>query len=118
MPNEFCHMELNTDDVGKAKKFYGGLFEWKLEDMPMGPGMTYTMITTGEGAGGGMQKKPMAEAPNAWLVYVQVGDVDAAVAKATKLGGKVIVPKTPIPEMGHFAILTDPTGAAFGIWAK
>jgi hypothetical protein len=117
MPNDFCHMALNTDDVGTAKKFYSGLFDWKLEDVPMGPG-TYTMIQPGSGPGGGMQKKPMPEAPNAWLLYVQVGDVDATVAKAKQLGGQVVVPKTPIPGMGHFAIITDPSGAALGVWAK
>lgn len=118
MPNDFCHMELNTDDVDKAKRFYGGIFDWKLEDMPMGPGMVYTSIQPPEGPGGGMQKKPMPEAPNAWLVYVQVSDIDSIIQKARKLGGNVVVPRTPIPNMGHFAILTDPSGAAFGIYSK
>jgi len=118
MPNEFCHMELNTDDVGEAKKFYTGLFDWKLEDMPMGPGMTYTMIQPATGPGGGMQQKPMPAAPSAWLLYIDVADIDATVEKAKKLGGTVIVPKTPIPNMGAFAILTDPSGAAFGLYSK
>ena len=34
MPNPFCHVELNTTDVKKAKDFYGKLFNWKLEDLP------------------------------------------------------------------------------------
>ena len=34
MANPFVHVELNTTDVGKAKDFYGKLFDWKLEDMP------------------------------------------------------------------------------------
>ena len=36
MANPFVHVELNTHDVGKAKEFYGSLFDWKLEDVPMG----------------------------------------------------------------------------------
>ena len=32
MANPFVHVELNTTDVAKAKKFYGDLFAWKLKD--------------------------------------------------------------------------------------
>ncbi len=115
MKNDFCHIELNTDDVAKVKEFYGTLFSWKIEDMDMG-GMKYTSITPGEGPGGGIMKKPMPEAPNMWLVYVKVDKVEAALKKVEKLGGKIIVPRTPIPTMGFFSIIQDPTGAAFGIW--
>ena len=38
MANPFVHVELSTTDIAKAKSFYGQLFSWKLEDMPMGPG--------------------------------------------------------------------------------
>ena len=51
MANPFVHVELMTTDVVKAKEFYSGLFDWKLEDIP---GMDYTMINVGEGTGGGM----------------------------------------------------------------
>jgi predicted enzyme related to lactoylglutathione lyase len=51
MGNPFVHVELTSNDVGKAKTFYNTLFDWKLEDMPMGD-MTYTMIKVGEGTGG------------------------------------------------------------------
>jgi predicted enzyme related to lactoylglutathione lyase len=117
MGNEFCHLELNTGDVAKAKKFYGKLFTWRLQDIKMGPGMKYTMLKAGKGPGGGMQKKPMPKAPNAWLVYVQVGSVNKTLEQAKKLGGRIIVPEMPIPGMGTMGILQDPTGAHFGIWA-
>jgi predicted enzyme related to lactoylglutathione lyase len=42
MANPFVHVELNTTDLDKAKKFYGQLFDWKLEDMEMGPTGRYT----------------------------------------------------------------------------
>lgn len=115
MNNVFCHVELSTDDPAKAKEFYGALFNWKLQDMDMG-GMTYTGIDTGAKPGGGMQKKPMPEAPTAWLTYVHVEDVAATLEKATQLGGTVVVPKTPIPNMGFFGIIVDPTGASIGVW--
>ena len=59
--NPFCHVELNTTDLPKAKDFYKKLFDWKLEDMPDG---SYTMIRVGEGTGGGMMKNPVPGAPS------------------------------------------------------
>jgi predicted enzyme related to lactoylglutathione lyase len=113
MPNPFAHVELNTDDIKKAKKFYQAVFAWKLSDVPQ---MAYTMIDVGGGVGGGMQKKPMAEAPTAWLPYVQVEDVKATIAKAVKLGATATLPFQEIGEMGAIGIFIDPAGAALGVW--
>ena len=44
MGNPFVHVELNTTDIGKAKTFYGQLFDWELEDVEMGPSGRYTLI--------------------------------------------------------------------------
>jgi predicted enzyme related to lactoylglutathione lyase len=119
MANNFAHIELNTDDAAAAKAFYKKVFDWKLKDMPMGPGMTYTMIDTGSRqTGGGLQKKPMPEAPTAWLPYVEVASVKRTIAKAKNLGAKVVVEYQPIPDMGAFGIFIDPTGAALGVWEK
>ena len=71
MANAFVHTELNTTDVAKAKGFYGKLFDWKLEDMPMDGG-SYTMIKIGEGTGGGIMANPVPGAPSFWLTYVLV----------------------------------------------
>ena len=83
MGNPFVHVELTSNDVGTAKTFYGKLFDWTLDDMPMGD-MTYTMIKVGEGTGGGMMKNPVPGAPSAWMAYVLVDDVKAATAKANR----------------------------------
>jgi predicted enzyme related to lactoylglutathione lyase len=116
MANSFVHIELNTDDVTKAKAFYRSVFKWKLADQKMGPGMTYTMIDVGKGTGGGMQKKPMAEAPTSWLPYVEVESVDKTLAKARKSGAQVVVERMEIPGTGAIGIFIDPTGAALGLW--
>jgi predicted enzyme related to lactoylglutathione lyase len=114
MPNPFAHIELNTDDLNQAKSFYKAVFSWKLNDMPE---MGYTMIDVGKGLGGGMQKKPMPEAPTAWLPYVEVADVNETLGRATAAGGRVALPHTEIGEMGAIGIFIDPTGAALGVWA-
>jgi predicted enzyme related to lactoylglutathione lyase len=116
VPNPFCHVELNTDDVAKAESFYAKLFAWKLGELG-GPGPKYTMIDTGSRqVGGGITARAMKEAPVAWLSYVQVKSVKATLTKAKKLGARVVVPYQPVPGMGALGVFVDPTGAAIGVW--
>jgi uncharacterized protein len=115
MANPLVHVELMSNDVGKAKTFYGKLFDWKLEDMPMGD-MTYTMIKVGEGTGGGMMRNPIPGAPSAWMAYVLVDDIKAATAKAKQLGANVMKDSVEVMGAGTFSIIVDPTGAMLGLW--
>jgi predicted enzyme related to lactoylglutathione lyase len=115
MANPFVHVELNTTDVPAAKAFYGKLFDWKLEDVPMATGQ-YTLIQVGEGTGGGLMKHPVPGAPSQWLAYVLVDDIGAATQKAKSLGATVMQDVTEVMGMGWLSIIVDPTGAALGLW--
>ena len=115
MSNAFVHVELNTTDVKAAKGFYGKLFSWTLEDVPMGNEM-YTMVKPGSGTGGGMMKNPVPGAPSAWLAYVEVDDIKVSTAKAKELGATIVTDVTEVMGMGWLSILIDPTGAALGLW--
>jgi uncharacterized protein len=55
----------------------------------------------------------MQSEPPAWLVYFTSADVDASAARATELGGRVIVPPSPVPG-GRIAVAADPQGAVLG----
>jgi len=116
MANPFVHVELNTTDVVNAKNFYSQLFNWKLEDMPIGPSGTYTAINVGNGTGGGLLKNPMPGVPSFWLAYVLVDDIGAATKKAASLGAKIVKDSIEVPDMGWLSIIQDPTGAALGLW--
>jgi uncharacterized protein len=115
MGNPFVHVELMSTDVGKAKSFYGKLFDWQLEDMIM-PDMTYTIVGVGEGTGGGLMQNPIPGAPSMWVPYVLVDDLQAATAKAKSLGATVMKEATEVEGMGTFTIVTDPAGAMLGLW--
>ncbi len=115
MANPFVHVELNTNDVAKAKTFYGKLFDWKMEDVPM-EGGTYTLIGVGDGTGGGLMKHPMPGAPSMWLAYVLVDDLEASTKKAKALGATVMKDVTEVTDMGWLSIIVDPTGAHLGLW--
>ncbi|MBI3200974.1 MAG: VOC family protein [Myxococcales bacterium] len=106
-----CWREIMTDDTDRAKGFYGELFGWKFEDMPMGD-MTYTIIKLGERGVGGLMKKPMPDVPAAWLSYVSVKDANGVAAIAKAEGGTVVVPPTDIPNVGRFTVFVDFAGAA------
>jgi predicted enzyme related to lactoylglutathione lyase len=113
MANPFVHIELQTQDLDKSKKFYAAMFSWKLEEIP---GMDYTMINVGEGTGGGMMKKPVPDITDNWLPYILVDDAAASTQKARTLGATICKDVTEIPGMGWFSVITDPTGATFGLW--
>ena len=112
MGNALCHFELMTADLTKCRAFYSAVFDWKYDDATM---LGYTLIQTGQDPGGGVFAKP-PDVPHACLnVYFKVEDIDRTLAASTKHGGKVLVPKTPIPSVGHFAMFTDPEGVVIGI---
>jgi len=115
MANPFVHVELSTTDVPAAKSFYGKLFDWKLEDVPM-PGGSYTLIQVGTGTGGGLMQQMIPGAPSAWLAYVEVDDIAAATKKAQSLGAKVMKDVTEVMGAGWLSVIVDPTGAALGLW--
>ena len=113
--NSLCWNELLTNDTEKAKDFYTKLFGWKSKT---DTGATsYTEWINGEEhIGGMMQIQPnMGPMPPNWGIYIAVDDCDATVQKATSLGARTYVPPTDIPNVGRFAVLSDPQGAVFNI---
>ena len=115
MANPFVHVELMSTDVGKAKAFYGQMFDWQLEDMDMGD-MTYTIIKVGNGTGGGIMKNPIPNAPSMWMPYILVENLETATAKAKSLGAPAMKEMQEVKGMGRFSIITDPAGAMLALW--
>lgn len=119
-PGTFCWSELVTTDPEGAGSFYTGLVGWNLKTEEAGAGTGYTEFLQGDRPVGGMMKMEgdqWRHVPPHWMNYVSVEDTDAVTSKAKELGGNVIVPPTDIPNVGRFATLQDPTGAAFSVIA-
>jgi uncharacterized protein len=112
----FIWHELVTTDPEAAAAFYSKVVPWKTQDSGM---PSYTLWMAGKLQVGGLTGLPdnsEAGTPPHWIIYVATPDVDATVAEAERLGGKVVKGATDIPNMGRFAVLTDPQGATFAVY--
>lgn len=110
--------EIPADNVERARSFYGSLFGWKIEKFP-GP-MEYWHLDTGgadASPDGGLMKR-QNPGQQGITTYISVPSVEEFAAKVQKLGGKICMPKTPVPQMGYFAICQDPENNTFALWEK
>lgn len=108
-----CWYELATEDAAGSQGFYGPLLGWDFADAQM-PGFDYTLAQCQGQMVAGLFPPPEG-APEGWLVYFAVTDVDAACVQIAGLGGSVLMPPADIPETGRFAVAADPQGAVFGL---
>jgi predicted enzyme related to lactoylglutathione lyase len=113
------HFDLPADDVEKAKKFYEKLFDWKFNKVPM-PEPFYLIETRdlngNPAVGGGMGKRKL---PGQRIMnYIGVSSIEECLAKAKKLGGNIISPKTAVPGWGYLAVCVDTEDNTFGLWQE
>ena len=114
---DFSWTELMTRDVERAKKFYGELLGWSMEEMPMAEG-PYVILKAGGAGVGGIMLMPAQvppQVPAHWASYVTVDDVDAVAKKAEGMGATLIVPPTDIPKVGRFCTFQDPERAVLSV---
>ncbi len=108
--------ELATPDMDASARFYGKLFDWKIDAME-GMGTPYSTITTAAGSSnGGIRPAMPPGSPPHWLVYFGSDDIDATLAKANELGGKTLLETMDIG-VGKIAVAQDPQGAVFALYA-
>jgi hypothetical protein len=115
-PNTLTWVELSTTDMDLAWTFYENVFGWTAKASDTGD-TTYVEFTMGGRSVAGMMAQDPSQAgmPAYWMPYFQPADLDKTVGEATALGATLVVPRTSIPG-GDFAVLTDPQGAAFGLF--
>jgi predicted enzyme related to lactoylglutathione lyase len=111
-PGALGWTELLTNDTAAAETFYTQLFGWKAKVSP-----EYTEFSVGSTPDAGMMKidPKWGNVPPHWMPYFQVNDCDGTAANATAGGGQIHVSPSDIPNVGRFAMLADPQGAAFSV---
>jgi predicted enzyme related to lactoylglutathione lyase len=117
-PGTFSYTDLSTSDPDAAKRFYTELFGWDFEDSPIpeeAGGGVYTMLRK-DGKDVAALYKAGEGQPNAWASYVTVESADSTAAKATDLGGTLIMEPFDVMEVGRMTTIQDPTGGILNAW--
>ncbi|MDN5846665.1 MAG: VOC family protein [Candidatus Nitrosocosmicus sp.] len=114
------HFEFPADDVERAKKFYRGIWMGNGEvGYPEDPSKDYWFGETKDengkkGLSGGTMKRQSQE--HKVTNYITVNSIEEYTQKIEQAGGKIIVPKTEIPNMGYYEIFLDSEGNMFGLY--
>lgn len=106
-PSWIEHQGSSPDE---ARKFYGKVLDWKIDDMPMKDGSSYPGIFVGDGPVGGINPRPSSSGD--WLLYITVDDVDRRFEAAVEAGGEAVSEPMTIPGVGRMATIRDPFGAS------
>ncbi len=116
------HFEIPAKDVKRAQSFYQKAFSWNIQQFP---GFEYYMISTTESDQNGMPKNPgainggmgkKAGPLKNTVVTIRVSDINTALEKIGKLGGKTVQKKQPVGNMGYTAYFEDTEGNVVGLW--
>ena len=121
MGQPVVHFEILGKDADKTRSYYSELFGWNIEPLPFENPTQYGLIEREEningdgiGIGGGV-----GEAPNGYgghvTFYVEVPDVEAALAKAESLGGSRMMGPDQVPGGPVIGLFTDPDGNTVGV---
>ncbi len=129
--NRVVHFEIHAEDVERAKKFYGSVFGWEMQQT--GPEFgNYIVVMTGPGVdkldelfkspgiNGGMMKRiaptpGTGSGPNAYVCIIEVDDIDKYIKKVEAAGGKAQTDKMNVPGVGLLRYYKDTEGNIFGM---
>lgn len=119
-PGTFSWVELATVDVADAKRFYGGLFGWQFDEVPVPDSEPYNLARIEEDVVAAIahmaDQQRQAGVPPHWFCYVTVAGADEAAERAKELGGSVHAGPFDVMDQGRMAVIADPAGAMLGVW--
>ena len=107
----FSHVELISKDTAKSVRFYEKVFGWKFDDVGQG----YMFVSPPAMPTGALRIPQKGESAGS-LSYIEVKDVAKTLKEAESAGATVVVPKTEIPNMGHYAVFIAPGEVPQGIF--
>jgi predicted enzyme related to lactoylglutathione lyase len=117
MGKPVVHWEMWSNDPERAGNFYADVFDWQVKFVP---DLNYRLVDTRAkvGINGGIMRPKDGPWPGNMALYIDVDDIDAYRRKIEGAGGKTIGERMDIPNMGSFALFSDPDGRVFGIWQQ
>ena len=118
MGQPVVHFEVIGKDGEMLQRYYSDLFGWEIDaDNPMKYGSVQregNVNPDGVGIGGGIGPGPEGYAGHVTF-YVEVPDVEAALAKAESLGGSRMFGPDVVTEGVEIGQLSDPEGHVDGL---
>jgi predicted enzyme related to lactoylglutathione lyase len=117
MKNVINWFEIPAVDMDRAARFWETVLETKLK-RENAPGSELAIFPRGDGGehGGALVRRGGKPSATGTCVYLDAkGDIDGAIARVERAGGRVAVPKTDIGPNGVFAIVLDTEGNAVGL---
>lgn len=118
MGQAVTHFEIIGKDAEKLRSYYGDLFGWEFDaDNPMNYGIVQRDDNTnaeGVGIGGGVGGGPEGYEGHVTF-YVEVPDVEAALAKAESLGGSRVMGPEQVTDEVEIGLFNDLEGHLVGV---
>lgn len=115
-PGHIAWHDLTVEDAPAVRDFYSAVVGWTHGEVSMGDYADFTMHDASGATVAGVchARGPNAGLPAQWLMYVNVDDVERAVAEVEAHGGSLV---TPIREMGGYrmVVIRDPAGAVLAL---
>jgi predicted enzyme related to lactoylglutathione lyase len=118
-PGVISWMDLCVDDADRVRDFYMDVVGWKTMDISMGDYNDYCMLSPSDGqvrSGICHNRGSNAGIPNAWMLYINVMDLDARMERVKALGGEVIYGPRKMGEKAQYCIIRDPGGAVCALY--
>ena len=112
MAHPVMWFEVLGSDTAKLQEFYRGLFGWAFTGKNTSQ---YGLVETGaqRGIPGGIGG--IYPGTRSWVtLYVETADINASLADVQRRGGKVVVPRTVMPDV-TLAVFEDPEGHPIGL---
>jgi uncharacterized protein len=117
MGKPVVHWEFWSKDPGKISEFYEKVFDWNVQHIPE---MNYRLVETGGqgGINGGIMKRQEGPWPGNMALYIDVENLETYVQKIKDAGGKIVVERIEVPNVGAFSLFEDPDGRVMGLWLQ
>jgi predicted enzyme related to lactoylglutathione lyase len=116
---EITWADLTVEDATSTRDFYSKVVGWNVTDVEMGGYNDFCMNepTTGKTVAGICHARGMnAKLPAAWLIYINVDDLDKSIAACLELGGEIISPARDYGGQGRYCVIRDPAGAVAALF--
>lgn len=111
-------IDLTVPEGEQVRDFYKDVIGWKTMDVSMGEYNDYCMLSDDDVVRTGIchQRGVNKDIPSAWIMYVNVANLDASMEAVKKGGGEIVNGPRKMGDKAKYCIIKDPAGAYMGLF--